>query len=331
MRAFVFFAFGILTACATATAVIPDDDSGTPQDGGGTCTMCGNACADVKTDPQNCGKCGNVCPANATCVQGSCQCPSGQTRCTNTCVDTKTDNTNCGKCGTVCGVDAGAILGGGSWSCVAATCTIVCPQPKQNCSNACVDVQTDNDNCGMCTNACAPMTEQCMQGQCCKTGQQICGGMCTSTQSDPMNCGMCNKPCPMNAPVCANGMCTQYQVLGTLGNVTFYKVPVSGAMSDVNTGNACKNSGLKIPCTAAGVCMYNASMCLMTMENQCYNPMIVLSQKICNSSPSTCAALNGVYQNMGGAWVSGSSCGVENGTWCSQGNNYMNRWALCAQ
>jgi hypothetical protein len=78
----------VLVACASTT-VITDDDSGTPpdMDSGMACMMCGNMCADLKTDNSNCGKCGNACPMGATCVQGSCQCSSGQTRCGNTCVD----------------------------------------------------------------------------------------------------------------------------------------------------------------------------------------------------------------------------------------------------
>lgn len=60
-------------------------------------------------------------------------------------------------------------------------------------------------------------------------------------------------------------------------------------------------------------------------------PMKYLALAIGCGGPSSCAALNGVYQNMGGAWVSGASCGVENGSWCSVGTSYSNRWALCTQ
>src|SRR5258706_9221949 len=88
-------AFAFL-ACPTS-ATFPDDDSGTnPVDGGGGeggCTaMCGNVCVDTKTDGNNCGKCGTVCATGATCVQGSCQCASGQMKCGAACVDTKTDD-----------------------------------------------------------------------------------------------------------------------------------------------------------------------------------------------------------------------------------------------
>src|SRR5258708_33074008 len=103
----------------------------------------------------------------ATCVQGSCQCGATQARCANVCVDLKTDLANCGKCGTVCGGgDGGAIMGGGTWGCVAGVCTIMCPAPKIEGTGACVDVKTDNDNCGMCGNPCMQGPETRRQGQC---------------------------------------------------------------------------------------------------------------------------------------------------------------------
>jgi hypothetical protein len=150
----------------------------------------------------------NACPQTATCVQGSCQCPNGQTKCGNTCVDTKTDNSNCGSCNATCGgPDAGMIMGGGMWACTNGSCTVVCTQPKTNCSDSCVDTKTDHDNCGMCGNGCM-MTEDCTESMCCPMGNKVCNAMCTDTTSDAKNCGMCGNACPMNTPSCVNSMCS---------------------------------------------------------------------------------------------------------------------------
>jgi hypothetical protein len=219
-RTYLSIALAVITSglvaasCAGGQVSVPDDDAGTtPTDGGGNkdggaCTsMCNGACADLKTDNANCGKCGTTCPMGATCVAGNCQCAMTQTKCGTTCVDTKTDTANCGKCGTSCGGDGGTIMGGGTWTCANGTCAIKCPMGKTECSGACVDTKIDNDNCGMCGNACVAMTEQCVESQCCKVGETVCNGTCTNINKDPMNCGMCGKQCPAQTPVC-NGMGT---------------------------------------------------------------------------------------------------------------------------
>lgn len=116
-----------------------------PTDGGcpGTLTPCGQACVDLKTDPNHCGGCTTVCSTadagspgdagtiTATCTAGQCgvTCGGNLTQCGETCVDEKNDPMNCGGCGTSC--DGG-------------TC----------CTSQCVDTTSDNGNCGGCGKAC---------------------------------------------------------------------------------------------------------------------------------------------------------------------------------
>lgn len=234
-------------ACAKGAGDFPPDgDGGAPEggggDGGGCTAMCSGQCADLKTDSMNCGKCGTTCPMGATCVQGSCQCGPNQTKCGTACVDTQTDVANCGKCGTVCGADAGAIMGGGTWQCKAGACAVVCPMGKTYCNNdACVDTQSDIDNCGMCSNACDPQTQQCTMGQCCKQNEMVCNGACTDVTSDAMNCGKCGMACPMNNPVCSAGQCTNIpQGCKVVNGVTWCQ--------DMQTGRSCNTF-----CTALGL------------------------------------------------------------------------------
>ena len=46
-----------------------------------------------------------TCPTGQTNVIGTCTCPAGLTKCGTACVDTQTDESNCGACGTVCGTN----------------------------------------------------------------------------------------------------------------------------------------------------------------------------------------------------------------------------------
>jgi hypothetical protein len=245
MRTFVFIASIVVIcagACAKTIDIPPDDlDGGMTVDTGACTSMCNGQCADLKTDPMNCGKCNTMCPMGATCVQGSCQCPAGQTKCGANCVDTKTDIANCGKCGTICGNDAGAPMGGGMWQCMNGACVVGCPMGKTNCSDACVDTQTDMDNCGMCGNPCDPMLETCSSGLCCKMNEKVCNGMCIDVKGDAKNCGMCGNVCPMNNPVCSNGMCT---------NIPNGCKVVNGVTwcMDTQTGRSCNTY-----CTAIGL------------------------------------------------------------------------------
>jgi hypothetical protein len=48
--------------------------------------ICGDACVDLQTDPDNCGECGETCSGGAECVAGECACPSGQKNCNGTCI-----------------------------------------------------------------------------------------------------------------------------------------------------------------------------------------------------------------------------------------------------
>ncbi len=101
--------------CGTGPAQVQRFICATPSGEVGVCCP-SLACANLETDPQNCGSCGSVCPAGVSCQAGSCQgCGEGQLGrycnldagssylcCAGGCTDTSSDPANCGTCGSPC-------------------------------------------------------------------------------------------------------------------------------------------------------------------------------------------------------------------------------------
>ena len=121
---------------------------------------------------------------------------------------------------------------------------------------------------------------------------------------------------------------------GNEGDLPLAQFAVPNARSeldgDANVAQACMDCGLDIPCTGLQNCQYNGNICVQTNnEPTCNLPMNGLSMQLCGGAPNSCQALWGVYQYMGMAWVNGSACGAEQNGWCTVGNSYMNKYALC--
>ena len=91
----------------------------------------------------------------------------------------------------------------------AGACAMTCTGGTTNCSGACVDTQTDSQNCGACGLACQEGTV-CSAGVCgqgCSGGAALCSGACVDIATDPMNCGACNNVCDAGQ-VCSSGTCS---------------------------------------------------------------------------------------------------------------------------
>ncbi|MBL8957589.1 MAG: hypothetical protein JNK82_42840 [Myxococcaceae bacterium] len=74
---------------------------------------------------------------------------------------------------------------------------VECPPRETDCNGTCVDLQTDEKNCGACANACAASFE-CVAGACqpiCGANEHVCNGVCVSSLSTA-TCGTRCEPCP---------------------------------------------------------------------------------------------------------------------------------------
>jgi uncharacterized protein (TIGR03382 family) len=180
---------------------------------------CPTGCAELSSDPFNCGGCGNDCAAllpnvaTATCSANACAiatCDAGFGDCdadtANGCeTDTQTSFDHCGSCNQPC--QAGQVCQNGM-------CVSGCTPPLVDCGGSCVDTQTDLAHCGGCDQPCARehAAESCVNGVCtlgtCDAGFGNCDqnatNGCEQTLNTLQHCGLCNQAC---TPTHGTGNC----------------------------------------------------------------------------------------------------------------------------
>jgi hypothetical protein len=130
---------------------------------------CGSMCVDLQTDRSNCGQCGMACSGGVGCQAGKCTCGQGTHDCDGSCVKDASPAT----CGMSCTPCPGPTAGQGTPTCDGRTCDIACAQGLTLCGTACVDLQSNNANCGRCGNSCLANPTavlQCRAGACVVVG-----------------------------------------------------------------------------------------------------------------------------------------------------------------
>lgn len=174
-------------------------------------TMCGDTCADIKTDPANCGRCGRFCSVDYSdaknvaeygCAAGQCTIQSCQPG-YGDCSDKGPLNTNGNGCET-------NLKDGTSWIYNQYDSNVYQEKdPSQK-------VYLENPrNCGSCGNSCTGSSSYfgiCDNGAC----RQVCWGPwlnCDNSMSNGCeqvfnenNCGACGAKCGADS-LCSNGCC----------------------------------------------------------------------------------------------------------------------------
>ena len=121
----------------------------------------------------------------------------------------------------MCAVPANAIAACRNGVCGIGMCNMGFADCDQNIGNGCeVNVQSNNNNCGICGLVCVPpmggnIGNQCTAGKCvvggCIQGYADCDmnkvDCEIDVRSDAKNCGQCGVVCPMNTPYCISGVC----------------------------------------------------------------------------------------------------------------------------
>jgi len=178
--------------------------------------LCSGTCRDLTTDSRNCGSCGYICPAGTSCQNSWCL-EGG-----------KGSNTN----------DSGVLP-------TDSTCT----GRETLCGNACANLLTDKNHCGVCSRACGSQ-EICVDARCgpacTKSGTTLCGDDCVDLSWNTSHCGSCGNECRTFLPNALGSECT--------GG----KCVVSGCKSgygdcDGSTGNGCE-ANLLLDANNCGSC-----------------------------------------------------------------------------
>jgi hypothetical protein len=193
----------------------------------------GTTCANLATDPNNCGTCGSVCTSGEICSGGVCVNPCGTCSALDQCHDVGTCNPSTGVCSNPVKSDGSPCNDGNACTqtdtCQTGTCVganpVVCTAQDQ-----CHVAGTCDPAAGACSNPAAADGTACNDGNACTQTDTCQAGTCVG--ANPVNCDDGNI-CTVDFCDLNTGVCDHIPAVG---------VPCS-----------CPN-GTMATCNAAGVC-----------------------------------------------------------------------------
>ena len=189
----------------------------------------------------------------------------------------------------------------------------VCMTGQTVCSNACVNTQTDNANCGACGNSCIA-GQMCALGRCavtCGATLATCtppdagvdGGSaayCADLANDRFNCGACGLACPPGN-ICVNRMCQVSCVAGQ----TLCGGTCRDLQSDVQNCGGCGMACAAGQVCSSGACAASCGPGLHNCSGACVSTDTDPAN--CGACGNTCRLTNvSVQACVAGACVVGS-------------------------
>ncbi len=174
-------------------------------------------------------------------------------------------------------------------------------------AGGCVDLTTNNANCGACGNRC-PTGGVCSGGICiCPVGQTACGSgasaVCSDLTSDNANCGRCRGACSAGL-LCSGGVC------GTVCGVGLTNCSGSCRLLTNDSSN-CSSCGNR--CPPSQICVDSVCRCVSGQTNcggSCVNTATDVNH--CGACGHVCSLPNAVARcSLGACAVSRCDVGFD--------------------
>lgn len=194
---------------------------------GGECRpglhVCGGACVDLSTDPQNCGACDQICPAGSACTSAACVAGDAGDAADGATSDVAADGASSDAEGDADTTVIDAPLHDVPGDQIATDAEAGPPDSPGD--GACTPPFDTPDQCGNCQTACPSTAPLCVPvdggfacAPKCPAPLLDCAGVCIDTSTDPDHCGFCGNACPSG--ICQDGKC----IGATAGHVVLFCV-----------------------------------------------------------------------------------------------------------